>query len=672
MSDAIDVSNIQIKVTAEGIDNAVSGLTSLVNVLDKLNNSTSKVVTVNTELKQLSANLNGIGNTLKKGLNIAGLLLAVKAISNLVNKSAEYVTNVNLFNLAMGKYADSAREYAEKVNEVMGIDTSEWMKTQSIFMEMATGFGVATKRAATMSQQLTQLSYDLSAVYSTDVDTAFQKLRSAFGGQTRAIAQWGYDLSKARLQATAVTLGITKQYDAMTQSEKAQLRYYALMTQLTNVQGYMSKTLEQPANQLRIFKMQIEQLGRALGNVFIPILNAVLPYVMALVKAIRLVVEQIAALLGYKLPEMDWGSVADTTGTTADNLDKANANAKKLKKQLAGFDEINNLTTNDSGSGNKTNTGGWVDFDLPTYDFLGEAVQQNIDAIYDKVKAFVPLIASITAAIVAFKTVIFGMKLIENIQSLWALLMANPFATIVAVIAAVIAGLVAWYHTSDTFRAKVDALFKTIKTGLSWLWNNLLKPFITWFGGTFVAAYSNVLKTVGGVMNGLITFIKGTFTGDWKLAWEGVKNIFSSIWEGIKQAFKIPINWIIDGINAFIRGLNRIKIPDWVPVVGGKGFTIQEIPRLATGGIITQPTTAMIGEAGREAVLPLDRNTEWMDAVATKVAVETNTNNAEAIDLMRAILDAVNNMDMHPVVDVREIGEGVNNYNRNKLRIQGV
>lgn len=82
--------------------------------------------------------------------------------------------------------------------------------------------------------------------------------------------------------------------------------------------------------------------------------------------------------------------------------------------------------------------------------------------------------------------------------------------------------------------------------------------------GTFNAAVGLVLgaaNTIKGVFSGLIRFIKGVFTGDWKGAWEGVKKIFSSIWEGIKTAFKAPINWIIDGINSFIRGVNRIKIP---------------------------------------------------------------------------------------------------------------
>ena len=137
--------------------------------------------------------------------------------------------------------------------------------------------------------------------------------------------------------------------------------------------------------------------------------------------------------------------------------------------------------------------------------------------------------------------------------------------------------------------------------------------------GTFNAAVGLVLgavNTIKGVFSGLIQFIKGVFTGDWKGAWEGVKKIFSSIWEGIKTAFKAPINWIIDGINSFIRGVNRIKIPNWVPIVGGSGFSIREIPRLAAGGVLEKGQTGFLEGNGAEAVVPLENNRKWIHSVA--------------------------------------------------------
>ncbi len=105
-------------------------------------------------------------------------------------------------------------------------------------------------------------------------------------------------------------------------------------------------------------------------------------------------------------------------------------------------------------------------------------------------------------------------------------------------------------------------------------------------GGVFKNAFEGIKKVfenVKGVFNGIISFVKNVFTGNWRGAWDSVVSIFSNIFQGIKNAFKVPINWIIDGINVFIRGLNKLQIPDWVPGVGGMGLNIQEIDRLRIG-----------------------------------------------------------------------------------------
>ncbi len=141
--------------------------------------------------------------------------------------------------------------------------------------------------------------------------------------------------------------------------------------------------------------------------------------------------------------------------------------------------------------------------------------------------------------------------------------------------------------------------------------------------GALSAAFDwimNNVNTIKGVFSGLISFIAGAFTGNWDKAWAGISKIFSSIWEGIKGAFKIPINFIIDGINGFIRGINRIKIPDWVPLVGGSGFKISEIPRLEQGAVLERGQIGLLEGNGAEAVVPLHNNKKWINAVAQDMA----------------------------------------------------
>nr|DAP92239.1 MAG TPA: tail tape measure [Caudoviricetes sp.] len=153
------------------------------------------------------------------------------------------------------------------------------------------------------------------------------------------------------------------------------------------------------------------------------------------------------------------------------------------------------------------------------------------------------------------------------------------------------------------------------------------------------------IDMIKGVFSGLIQFIKGVFTGDWKSAWEGVKKIFASIWEGIKNVFKIPINWIVDGLNIFIRSLNKIKIPDWVPVVGGKGINIGEIPHLETGAVLEKGQTGLLEGNGAEAVVPLDKNKKWISAVARDMDTAMGGTGSKRVEaLLMDILHAVDQL----------------------------
>ena len=154
---------------------------------------------------------------------------------------------------------------------------------------------------------------------------------------------------------------------------------------------------------------------------------------------------------------------------------------------------------------------------------------------------------------------------------------------------------------------------------------SVLMPVIQVVASVITGALGGALSSAGNILNSFLTvignvvsFITNVFTGQWAAAWQNVKNIFTSVASGLASAFKAPINFIIGGINGFIRGINRIKIPDWVPGVGGKGFNISTIPMLATGGIADG--MAIAGEAGKEAVISLgtkdkkDALKTWVDA----------------------------------------------------------
>ena len=317
----------------------------------------------------------------------------------------------------MGQYAAEAQNYAEKVSDVMGIDPAQWLRNQGVFNTLLTGFGDTAERAQLMSQNLTQLGYDISSFFNISIEDAMQKLQSGISGELEPLRRLGYDLSQARLEQTALNLGIKESVANMTQAEKAELRYYAIMTQVTTAQGDMARTLEAPANQLRILQAQLTQAARAIGNIFIPALNAILPYAIAVVQVIREIANALANLAGFKLTDVDYSGVnraAVGAGSLANNLDDAAGAAKKLKQYTAGFDELNVFAPNTgSGSGAGAGGAGGFDFDLPTYDFLGDAVQTRIGEIKKMIE---DTLAEITTIVSGFMLAVGAILVVTGVN----------------------------------------------------------------------------------------------------------------------------------------------------------------------------------------------------------------------------------------------------------------
>lgn len=207
----------------------------------------------------------------------------------------------------------------------------------------------------------------------------------------------------------------------------------------------------------------------------------------------------------------------------------------------------------------------------------------------------------------------------------------------------------------DTYQSHlkpmIDAFMELLGVLIEYIqlfWDNYLKAPLQWIIEHVLPMLQPILEDLGkqvklavdiiaDVITTMIKVIKGVFAilgdlirGDWKKLWEDAKQIFKDIVNGILSIAETMANGLVDAINRMVQSINSIKfdVPDWIPGLGGKsfgGFNIPEVPRvtlprLANGGITTGATLAEIGEAGREAVLPLEKNTGWMDALADKIA----------------------------------------------------
>ena len=520
----------------------------------------------------------------KIGIAVVAVKKAASVLAGFINKSNQYVEDLNLFTASMGEYASAAQEYAERVGNLMGIDPAEWMRNQGIFMTITKGFGVASDRAYTMSQNLTQLGYDIASLYNISYSDSFQKLQSGIAGELEPLRRLGYDLSVARLQQEAYTLGIEKKVSAMTQAEKAELRYYAIMTQVTDAQGDMARTLDAPANQLRILQAQVTQCARAIGNIFIPALNAILPYAIAVAKVIRLIADAIAKLFGFTLPEIDYSGIgssvsgiADSTDDISDGLGDATKKAKELKNALLGIDELNIISppedTSSSGSSGIGDIGGGsLGFDLPTYDFIGDAIGSEIDEIVRKMKEW--------------------LGITDGINS-WADLFDTRLGKILLTVGAIGAGLAAWKIAKGVADfVKYITSFKGFGAG----WAGLgalgllsdLNEFIGYFqdflenGATFQNVVGMISEFTGAIGDSLIIL------GNLKLG--GALKVVQGIGEiavAIKDIAESGVNW--ENANTAIRGLTNIAI--------GIGVFTGNL-KVAAWGLAIQGFTSIITEIG--------------------------------------------------------------------------
>ncbi len=406
-----------MKPFADEMQKVSNGFSAFPSKIQKLITSTEKY---NASARKATTTTGKFTSGLK-ALNVAAVAITFRKIGHFiaqaVTESNKYQEDLNLFTVALGQYAAEAQNYAEKVSDVMGIDPAQWLRNQGVFNTLLTGFGDTAERAQLMSRNLTQLGYDISSFFNISIEDAMQKLQSGISGELEPLRRLGYDLSQARLEQTALNLGIKESVANMTQAEKAELRYYAIMTQVTTAQGDMARTLEAPANQLRILQAQLTQAARAIGNIFIPALNAILPYAIAVVQVIREIANALANLAGFKLTEVDYSGVnsaAVGAGSLADNLDDAAGAAKKLKQYTAGFDELNVFAPNTgSGSGAGAGGAGGFDFDLPTYDFLGDAVQTRIGEIKKMIE---DTLAEITTIVSGFMLAVGAILVVTGVN----------------------------------------------------------------------------------------------------------------------------------------------------------------------------------------------------------------------------------------------------------------
>ena len=523
-----ELSKVDMSAFKKKIDDLTASLKPLADEMQKVANGFSAFPAKIQQFIATSPKVSAGNNTSSKSFaNLAAKATAfiytmkrgTRVVASWIAESNAYTENMNLFTVSMGQYAKEAWEYANSVSEAMGIDVSDWARNQGVFMTLGKGFGVVEDRAYTMSQQLTQLGYDLSSFYNVSVEEAMQKLKSGFAGELEPLRNLGYDLSQAKLEAIRLSLGIDKAVSSMTQAEKAELRYYAIMTQVTDVHGDMARTLKDPANQIRVLQAQFRMAARSIGNLFIPALNAILPVATAVAKVIRFVADVIAKLVGAVIPEVGENNplknLGGSAGEASKEIDGATGSAKKLRKTLLGIDELNVMpdASSSGGGGGSVGSGSGFEFELPTMDdWLNTELGEKINGIVEKMKEWL------------------GIN--EEIDS-WADFFYTRLGNILSIIGIIGSAFAVWKISTSVI------------TGIE-----ALKNFSSAHGAT-----AGVIGGVAGVAIagvGLATIIKELSDN-----WEAIKN---GDWSGVdKVTLAIGAIELIGGVATAIASFNSIK-----------------------------------------------------------------------------------------------------------------
>ena len=516
--------------------------------LSKVVTQANRVTAANERQKKsymsLSSQLNGF-------MRSAAKLVSLKAIATYLGNAAEkfnsYYEAANLFGVSMKGLTGEASTFINKMETLLGIDPTEAMNNMATIQGLTTSFGMASDKAYVLSKNLTQLGYDLASLKNIPVAESFTKIQAAISGELEPIRRLGVDISNARLQQELLNLGYSQSVSTLSQADKAFLRYIAIMKQTTDAQGDFARTINSPANQIKILKAQLNSLARSVGSLLYPALKSILPPLIAAVELVKELVTGIATLMGVKVEFPDFSSASDSVSGVTDAMDdttKATGKAAKaFKNYIMGFDELN-VIQKDTGSSGSSGSGAGAagnilgDVDLSGYDMFKNYVGSSVDEIKEKIKKLLPIIAGVSAGFAAWKIAEALFKQLNDAHGLAyklgqlvgeirkKLLLVNPELVVIAGTVA----LIAWrfadlYQNSEKFRTglqRIKSLIELAALGFSQGWNISLTEGKL---GQSIEHLKESIKT-------LAQQILGLLPDEWK---ESVSNAFETIRKVVKK-----------------------------------------------------------------------------------------------------------------------------------------
>ena len=343
------------------------------------------------------------------------VIRGIKSLWKSIEGTTDYIEAFNYYTVAFNKVGkewgkdfekfgyDNAEDYAQsfgnRVNELLGkmsglkvdvdgglisesgmknlgLNLQEITQYASQLASITNSLGQTGEVTTAISKSMTMLAGDISSLFNVDFSTVATNLQSGLIGQSRALYKYGIDITNATLQTYAYKYGIEKAVSEMSQAEKQQLRLLAILDQSKVSWGDLANTINSPSNMIRQFTNNVKEAGMVLGQLFIPVLQKVLPVINGVVIAIKRLLVSVANLLGIKIDFSSFGQGVsgynEDLEDTADALDKVGKSAKKAKSYTLGIDELNIIDPNSGSSGSSSGGGAGIDLTKEIMDATAE------------------------------------------------------------------------------------------------------------------------------------------------------------------------------------------------------------------------------------------------------------------------------------------------------------
>lgn len=410
-----EINNLGTVIKA--IDKFNSKFDSVKKSVDKFNNavdsSKNKVSSLGNEGTKTSGKLNkmfSVGNMIYY-FNMSKRIFS--GVGNVIKKSIDFAETENLFSVAMRNMRGEAMKFQNQLAETFGMALPEMMKYQGLFKNMLSAIqGLNQETATGLSEVMTKMSIDFASLYNTSIESAMTKMQSALSRQVRPIRSVsGYDITQNVLGDSLLQMGIyDRTVKQLSEMEKRLVIIYTLQQQMSRsgAMGDLARTIEQPAQQLKILQQQLSETARWIGAVFMGTIGKVLPYINAFVMVIKELVRAFAMFTGYKVPDssgvgnildqMDQGAgdFGESLGGAIDNANEGLDKAKKtVDSLLAPFDKLNiiqkpqeDTSSSSGGSGSSSGIGAIDDrilASLGKYDNMMDNVKMKATAIRDRI-----------------------------------------------------------------------------------------------------------------------------------------------------------------------------------------------------------------------------------------------------------------------------------------------